>query len=400
MRSVTIITTDGQLSQLRQDWERLARHPNADFEFYRLILKMRPEVLSPGVLALQEEGHCTAILAGRIEEAKESFALGYLPLGGLRVRRLSLVYGGNMGSIGADEARELVDAVLGLLRREKLDFATFSHLREGDCLVTAVRSNRRLMLRDRARASSMHYRLTIPKTMAEFLARIKNRRHFAKLQRVLEKDFPNEIEVRSFSKLEEIPQFARDAELIAASTYHRQIDAGFRNDKEHGERLKLAASKGLFRGYIMYVQGQPKAYWCGVIFADVLYLAYTGYDPKMRKYELGTLLFLHLLEKACGTQLRAVDFGFGDALYKQRFADENWREETVFLYAPTFRGAMINVLRTVAAVTNTWVKQVLGLLRVTHSLKTWWRKRLVHASSNVPDSEGASRRVEPKPEEK
>jgi hypothetical protein len=368
--------SETDLVELRTDWGRFAQHPNAEFEFYTLICKLRSEVLSPCVLALQRDGHTQAILAGRVEETAENLRFGYLRLWKMRVRRLCFVYGGNMGLIDGDAAHLFVRAVLKTLANQRLDYAEFSHLREGDPLVTAVRNSRPLLLKHQSGDLNVHYRLRVPARYSDFLARISNRRRFAKMSRILENDFPGQITIRRFTKEEEVPEFLRDAEAIAAQSYHRQLGAALRGDEEHRRRFELTARHGRFRGIIMYIKGQPGAYWCGTVFGDTLHLGATGYLPELRKYELGTLLFLRLLEDCCGTEVLRLDFGFGDAPYKQRFADESWLEETVHLYAPTFRGVMISCVRSLNFVTNQIAKRILDKLHVTQHLKTWWRQRL------------------------
>ena len=374
--TVRVVTRLEELEELRPVWTALQWHPNAEFDFYSLIVRARPEVKSPCVLVLFVDGKPEALLAGRIEETKETFNLGYVPLARVRVRRVSFVYGGNLGRIGPVEARLLVDAIIRLLRDEKLDFAFFSHLRAGDALLQAARQNRPLWLRDFNREPSLHYRMSVPDSISQFLARFKRRRHFGKLQRWLDNDYPNQVSMRRYAQAEDIASFARDADAVASKTYHRKLDAGFKNDEEHRRRLELAARGNRFRGYILYIQDEPRAYWCGTLFKDVFHLAYTGYDPDFRKYELGTVLFLRMVEDICGSEIKALDFSFGDAFYKQRFADQNWTEESVCLYAPTWSGVTINVLRTLTTQTNRYAKYVLETVRVTERLKSWWRRRL------------------------
>src|ERR1051325_10464694 len=379
---VTTVTNESRLPELRADWDRLVQHPNAEFEFFSLIIKLRPEVLSPCVFTLQKGGTTRAILAGRVEEAFETFRLGYLRLWNMRIRRVCFVYGGNMGVVEPDDAAKLVDAVSSLLRDKRLDYAEFSHLKQEEPLNKAVRGRRPLIIADKVRETSIHYVLNVPAKFSDFLAGIKNRRRFTKMSRGLENDFPGKVSVRRFSTQEEVREFWRDAEIIAAQTYHRQLGVGLRGDEEHRQRFELIARRGQFRGIIMYIQGKPSAFWCGTHFGNMLHLGATGYVPDFRKYELGTLLFLRLLEDCCGTEVGAFDFGFGDAPYKQRFANESWVEETVYLYAPTFRGVMINILRTFTFSVNTTVKKMSDKLGITQRVKTWWRQRLArHATA-------------------
>jgi hypothetical protein len=284
-----------------------------------------------------------------------------------------------MGRIGPAEARMLTEAVVQLLRDQRLDFAFFSHLRQGDHLLTAARQNRFFLLRDITHERFPHYRMAIPNSVPELLGRLNRRQKLGREWRALQKRFPGQVNVRRFSRLEDVPDFVRDAEAIARLTYHRRMDVGFKNDGEHRRRLEHDGGRGQFLAHILYIQQQPKAYVWTTVYKDTVYGASMGHDPdpSLRKFGIGTLLFLKTLEDMCGRGINALDFSFGDAPYKRRFADENWLEESVCLYAPTPRAVMINVLRTLTMQTNRLAKQILEALRVTGKVKTWWRRQLV-----------------------
>ena len=68
----------------------------------------------------------------------------------------------------------------------------------------------------------------------------------------------------------------------------------------------------------------------------------------MSRYEVGTLIFIRMNDELAREGVRKLDFGIGDALYKQRFGDQSWREATVWLFAPTAKGmALRSILRIV-----------------------------------------------------
>ena len=63
------------------------------------------------------------------------------------------------------------------------------------------------------------------------------------------------------------------------------------------------------------------------------------------KYSPGTYLLTHVMEDLCRDGVAAIDFGIGEALYKQRFGRATWQETEVYLYAPTWRGMRVKAIR-------------------------------------------------------
>ena len=41
-----------------------------------------------------------------------------------------------------------------------------------------------------------------------------------------------------------------------------------------------------------------------------------------------------------------IDFGFGDAKYKEVICNENWQEASVYIFSPTFKAMRINAVRS------------------------------------------------------
>lgn len=132
---------------------------------------------------------------------------------------------------------------------------------------------------------------------------------------------------------------------MARLTYQRRLGSGFVNDAAHQRRCRLVAQNGRLRGYVLYVDDRPKAFWCGTLYKGVFHLAWTGYDPEWKQYELGTVVFLKMVEGLCEEKIREIDFGLGAAFYKERFGDRSSEEASIRIYSPTIRGVVINCLR-------------------------------------------------------
>ena len=87
-------------------------------------------------------------------------------------------------------------------------------------------------------------------------------------------------------------------------------------------------------------------------------------------------MFLKLVESLCREGVAEIDFGLGDALYKQRFGDECWEDGSVFIFAPTLKARWLNLVRTGLQGPAQAGRRALDRLGLEQRLKTFWRKKL------------------------
>ena len=371
------MTTLAELEVVRPFWEASQRHPEADYEFFRFLVSTRPEILSPCVFALYDGDRPVGLLSGRIEKASISFRLGYLTLFRMSVRQLVLVKGGLMGEGGLDAMRIFLAALDDLLRREHLDRAFFEQTRlasEFPELLQRMFKPWRLLLRGEVYE---HRYLRLPNQWDEFLA-LRSRKHRYRLKNLsvpLDRDFENRWEIREYRRAGAVAEFVAAAESIARRTYHRGMGVGFSASDEMTRRIGMDADRGNLRGYVLWIDGGPAAFWYCTVYARTLHMNATGYCPEYREYEPGTVLLMRLLAAHCGTGIGTVDFGPGDADYKARFASEHYLESPVSLFAATPRGVLLKTVLGTLTGAGSAARRVLNRFRLTGYIRTRWRRR-------------------------
>jgi hypothetical protein len=70
-----------------------------------------------------------------------------------------------------------------------------------------------------------------------------------------------------------------------------------------------------------------------------------------------------------------MDFGLGDAEWKQRFGNHHWREASVYLFAPKVKAIFLNLVWSPAILLERAVKRVLQRVQLLTKLKKAWRER-------------------------
>ena len=109
---------------------------------------------------------------------------------------------------------------------------------------------------------------------------------------------------------------------------------------------------------------------------------YNAYDPAFRDCSLGTLTLVPVIEDCCQERLKEIDFGFGQAEYKERFGNRQIQESSVYVFAPSLRGFALNGIRTVSGSIDRILKATLERTQLLSKVKRAWRRHAATAGSN------------------
>jgi CelD/BcsL family acetyltransferase involved in cellulose biosynthesis len=148
--------------------------------------------------------------------------------------------------------------------------------------------------------------------------------------------------VRRFTDARDLDRLFEDLETVAARTYQRALGVGFRDTPAMRAEIAHAMERGWFRAYVLSIGGIPCAFTYGLRHGGTYHSGATGFDPRLR-LGVGDYLMNREIEDLCGDpEIHRLDFGFGDAEYKRRYADEVREEATIRLYAPAPRALCCN----------------------------------------------------------
>ncbi|RXK52915.1 GNAT family N-acetyltransferase [Oleiharenicola lentus] len=386
---IQIITTIKELESIKLFWLRNQWHPNADFDFYNLIIRSRREIISPCIFVIRKNEEIISLIVGRIENSIRKISLGYLKIGSVKLKQLVLIDGGALGELTKDAWAGLFPIIDDFILNRSLDCAQFSQIRADSIVIEqgklAIGGVRYGMLNK----LSKHWQLKLPISAEEFLkSRSRKHRHWIKrLSTILDRDFPSLWEIKTFQSYESADEFCSEAEKVASTTYHRKLGAGFRGSQETLQRLKVEAARGGLRGYILYIEGKPCAFWHCHQYGDILHMASTGYIDKYRKYELGTVLLVRVFSDHCGQKSVTVDFGLGEASYKERFGNEFYEVTNMILYARNLRGSLICMIFTVHKFINAVARTLIQATGSMDRLRTLFRRKLINSNPNSESKE-------------
>lgn len=382
---VKTFRTVQDIELLRDKWTEWGMHPNADIDFYCMILAQRPEIVRPHVLAVYRDDSLDAILVGRIENASIGLNFGYSVLSKVHARRLTFIRGGFLGNRSPENGEALVSEVLRSAKQEKVDLVLFSHFDSNCTLVQVARRSRSYCFRDHAAESQAYRCMSVPPTLDHLYQRLspKVRKNLKWQAKKLLGDFPDQVRIVAFTGMDDLDLMFQDIERIAGKTYQRGLGTGFEDVPEMRSRMKLLAGKGWLQSHVLYIGDQPAAFWVGTLFRGVVHSNFMGYDTAFSKYSVGMFLLLQTIKEYCDERSEGniveIDFGLGDAQYKEVLADRVSQECSINMFAPTPKGLWLNLLVTPPALANKWAKKLLAKTGMLQKVKKGWRRSVSKA---------------------
>jgi hypothetical protein len=375
---VRVIRTVSEVEEVRNLWLGWKGHRDSDIDGYLEFIQSRPEVLRPHVLVLYRQGSPVAMLIGRLERAMVQSRIGYFRLPGVSALTLSFVYGGLRGEPSEENSEAFVTSILDSLRAGEADMAFLHQVSQESALYKKALSLPGRFSRDYLAHPEPHHFMRLPSTPEQLQEGVSSglKKQIRRDRKRLSEKFNNNLRVSCYRESADVERAAADMELVAQKTYQRGLGVGFSDTPVMRARLDLFARKGWLRAWVLYLNDVPSAFWTGTLYDGNFCLDYIAYDPALREYSPGTLLMMNALEDLCSEGVDVIDFGFGQADYKQRFGNLSVDEASIHIFAPNLGGCLLNAMRTLPSVIDRAAKAALRRTNLLPRIKKMWRSRM------------------------
>ena len=375
---VEIARTTEQLEGLRPAWDELPwKREEAAYPYFTARLRTRDGVVGPFAAIVYQGDTPIGGLAARIEMRRLAASIGYRELYAPTVRALQVVDGG-IASAHPGAPTALARVIEGALETGDAEVVALPPLEVGSELATAFASIGGPLTRQPLIEPWTRRLLRLPGSFDEFLASRshKTRKGIRRDARQLEAAFGNALSVEIVRDPADAGRLIADADLVAQSTYQRRLGAGFSDTAEQRELIRVGLENGWVRGYLLYLEGKPAAYWLCSPFRRTTLLRTGGFDDAYAEHRVGIYLLMRVIEDACADpELDLLDFGPGDAAYKEQYSNETREERNAVVFAPTFRARRINATRTAILGPARLAKAGLDATQLTSRVKTTLRRR-------------------------
>lgn len=382
---IKVVNNLRDIEALRTVWEAMQWHPNADIDYYLTVVNSHDEILQPYIVMLYKNGTPAAMLIGRIENRRIGIKMGYKVLLKPIVQSITINYGGILGNTDNANAAILINYLLTVLKQGKYDVAFFNSVPTDLSIHEYAKNKPAFLCRNHVSNPTLHWRMTVPDNMDSFFENLdyKFRKNLRRSIRKIDKEYHDCIGFRCFKTRHEAEQFIEDAERVAKQTYQRGLGVGLIDNRQNRGLIMLAAEQGWLRSYILYINDKPVSFEQILLYGDTLFCEHAGYDPAYREVEPGTNIFIRIIEEVCSeSSIKYIDFGFGDARYKKNFCDDKRQEESLYIFAPTAKGVVLNIMLSGFSIASKYTELILNKFNLTERIKRFWRNRLAMKVSN------------------
>ncbi len=352
--------------------------PNADINGYLANLESC-EGDSPYVVAIRAKDKLQTLVIGRLSSGKIKCAVGYRKIWEPKIKKIVFVYGGVLGNADENEFDLLLRHLRTALASGTADVVSFNHLHVESRLYEYLRRKVRGLELGRPLLTNVHWDMEMPNNIDEFYGRLstKHRHEIRRQMRRLSDNLRGEWCVKSYEHESDIPRLCEDAGFVSRKTYQFAMGVSFVDNERHRKLLAFRARLGWLKAHVLYCQNVPSAFQIGMQYRNTLHLNYIGYDPQWRRFSLGTLLFVKVLEELCNSNKpQQIDFGFGHADYKRSYCTRSWPEVTVFLFSLRFKPQMINMIRGMCSGISSLGESAARRMGFLSKVKTKWRQRI------------------------
>ena len=194
------------------------------------------------------------------------------------------------------------------------------------------------------------------------------------------------------TQVDQLPDFLKAAhEISAVSWQSRQFGLRIRNDQSELDRLSVLAQEGFLRSYLWVVEGEPAAFAIGHQRGGYFRYEEIAYVSKYSALSPGVTLLQQMIEDFYQHNPPTVlDFGGGDAEYKQKFGNDESQSQSLWLVPPRLRTrvtlAYLKACRGIRSITRKSI-QASGL---TTAARQWLRRGSSSGDAKSPAPDEAN----------
>lgn len=368
-----LLTDEAGLESWRARWQELPLpHVDADLDHFRSVLRADPGVLGPRVLVVPGSAGPLIVVARLVEGSHPGRSAPVR----VRVRTLLVSFGGVLGAEDEADLAAAARAVRDLLASGGADVAIWQKVPTHSPLAAALHGpgSRRSFTRPQC----SWWEAELPESWEALLAgrSSKSRRQIRYDDNRVRRRLEGRLELRRPDGPDDLAQLTEDLSAVAARSYQGDAGLSVLTDHTQWQLLTAAAQDGSLRVWMVDVDQRPVAFWWGIVRRGVLTVGTPGYDPAFSRDRLGYFAFRRMLEGACADPtIRQIDFGPGDADYKERFGTRSTEVADVVQYAPRPRARVAAAAIRGQDTAVTAMRSAARTVGRTNELRRSWRRR-------------------------
>jgi len=327
---ITEARTVPEVVALRDVW--MAANPavlDAHPDYFLSYVEHAGNVVRPHVVHIELDDR-SLVVVSRLEELALPLRLGYRTIGRLRVRALVVAFDGVVGATSADDVASAAHVLQKALDSGEADLLLFP--KAGVAASRAVSGIVPWWRRVPGRPTVV--RRTGPTTgLGDVVSGSpKHRARMRREARRLEEAF-EDVEVRREGDYAGPDALLDDLAAVEAHSYQSALGVTVA-DELHRALARTCWEHRWLRAWVLRLDGRPVAFWQGTAYDGQFAVGTPGFDPALADLSVGRYTMLAMLRDLhVDPDIRAVDFGHGEAEYKAAVAPHRRLEQDVMILA-------------------------------------------------------------------
>ena len=391
--SVQVVETIDAIEALRPVWRRWAHSLETDIDYFLHQLTYDSAILRPCVITVCDGGVARAMLVGQVRKRRASAVVSFLNIQGPKERVLEIRKGGRIGQPSSEIDRVLALELVRITKRGDVDTLCFERLPLHSELLRQIQHLRGLSVKERIPHTFCYsvLSLTAPERKRSRVFSGKTRREVRRKTRILERAFPDQVQMKCFSQPTELDAGMCDAMRVAVTTWQYYLGLGLTDTARTRETFRFFARQGWLRIYVLYIKETPCAFLVGQLYNNNFHCQYAGYHPNYTRFSVGCLLTARAFEDLAAAGVHRVDLGEGGQEHNRRLGCHLSEEGTMHLYSPTLRGLCLNMFFGTTQVIRRSGRHAKSAFQLDRLGKLWRQYRLSRWQSRQPSSHSGTR---------
>jgi CelD/BcsL family acetyltransferase involved in cellulose biosynthesis len=356
---------------------------DADPDFFAAVVRSSPAVTQPYVVLIDRVDDSPLVAVARLETKQLPILLGYRRLPSPSVRALVVCFGGLLGDIDRAAAAQLLDELERPLRDDRVDVVVMPKLDTASAVHEVARQSIPSHRRGQSTESS-RWVAKVPATLEDFLSgrSRKTRQTYRRQDRRLEEKFGSALRIQVYGKNCDANRAIDDMREVAIKTYQHGLGVSLSDSGLEIAMIREGFAQGWFRAWVLYINDCPVAFWSGTTYRGTFSTGTPGFDPEYARDSVGRYTMFKMVDDLCrDSEVQILDFGHGEAEYKEAFGERVRSEADLIIYAPRIVPLLINSATSAVEYINRLGHALVSRNDWARELKRRWRAS--HASSPV-----------------
>ncbi len=382
-----IITAESfkAIEALKEDWELLLSkyHLSNVYitpDFFLRLFESRAESATPNIVLFKYNSKPKAMLVGWRTETKIKCKIGYLNSETPKLKTFEIEIGGLITDETPESEKTLENYLCSLLEKKEVELISIDHLSATNpcwnTLKEKIASERKVVYRDSVKWKARIKDNSTGQVLGLFSK--KTEQKFKRKDKKFRKFFNNNIELKEIATPEETDFFIENASIIDNNSYHKAMGISVEKDNHFVKMFHAMAEGKYFRGYLLFANNKPIAYYYGALYDGMFYAFNTSYDSNYSQLSPGIFLLRRMIELFLEKNITVIHFGYGDSPYKRMFGNDVVEEATFRIYGSGIKARFAQFLDKATITTTDKLSDFLDKVHLLNKIKKTWRNKLLH----------------------